>query len=132
MIKIKSILLVDDDIPTNFLHERLIKDLTKKVYVARTGLEAIEFLQTTINGHYPSPTVIFLDINMPVMNGWEFLEKYEELPEAQKANTVIIMLTTSLNIDDQLRAKKIPAVEGFVTKPLSTEKLKMLFLDFFK
>lgn len=134
MKKLKSILLVDDDDPTNYLHQMLISEnnLSDQINIVRTGIEAIEFLSTTKNNQYPCPDVIFLDINMPVMNGWQFLKSYRNLPEEQKANIIIIMLTTSLNPDDHVRAKEIQDVREFVTKPLTLEKFQRLIKEFFE
>lgn len=133
MKKFNSILLVDDDEPTNYLHRRLIleNDLSKQIHIAETGLEAIQYLGTFIDGKHPRPDIIFLDINMPVMDGWAFLEIYRNLPEEQKANIIIVMLTTSLNPDDHERGEALEEVKKFVTKPLTLEKFQTLVRDFF-
>jgi CheY-like chemotaxis protein len=68
---------------------------------------------------------------MPAMDGWEFLDRYRRLPAAQKADIVLIMLTTSLNPDDELRTKTIPEVAGFENKPLSQQRLKELLDKYF-
>jgi CheY-like chemotaxis protein len=68
---------------------------------------------------------------MPAMNGWEFLERYSSLEKQQKANVVIVMLTTSLNPDDQAKASSIPDVSGFETKPLTPEKLELILKKYF-
>jgi CheY-like chemotaxis protein len=68
---------------------------------------------------------------MPAMNGWEFLERYSTLEQQRKANVVIVMLTTSLNPDDRLKADKIPDVSGFETKPLTPEKLQSILKKYF-
>ncbi len=79
-IKLNCVLLIDDDDDSNYFHRRLLNkiDCTENIQVALDGREALNFLNTTINKHYPPPAVIFLDINMPGMNGWEFLEEYKK------------------------------------------------------
>ena len=77
------------------------------------------------------PDLIFLDINMPAMDGWEFLDRYRELPREKKADTVLIMLTTSLNPDDEKRTLAIPEVSGFEHKPLNQIRLESLLQKYF-
>jgi CheY-like chemotaxis protein len=125
--KINCILLVDDDEPTNFLNQMVLEelDIADQVKVAQNGKEALAYLEKTNTGdeNFPLPELIFLDINMPAMNGWEFLEQYSKLADTQKANVVIVMLTTSLNPDDRIKAEEIEEVTGFETKPLTADKI---------
>lgn len=130
---LSCILLVDDDEATNFLHSLIIKraGIEAHTQVTYNGEEALEYLCS--KGRYaantpsfPQPGVIFLDINMPNMNGWEFLEAYHQLPEEQKADIVIAMLTTSINPDDELRANEQTELSGFLKKPLTVEKVQAL------
>ena len=65
------------------------------------------------------------------MNGWEFLENYRKLEKRQHGKVVIIMLTTSLNPDDKIRAQKIPEISGFENKPLTTEMIDRVLTKFF-
>src|ERR1700741_4670028 len=94
--KLECILLVDDDHEDNFFHKLVIErmDITKKIEVAKNGIEALEYLKAD---HHVIPELIFLDINMPKMNGWEFLEEYQHLSPERKARITIMMLTTSAN-----------------------------------
>lgn len=84
--KVKCILLIDDDEPTNFLHKIVISDSgrAEKVVEVQSGFEALDYLEKMEDGKYPQPDLIFLDINMPAMNGWEFLEEYDKLDEGKK------------------------------------------------
>ena len=136
--KINCILLIDDDEPTNFLSQMIIEEANcaAEVQIAYSGGQAIDYLTsqgTSVSGQntYPRPDLIFLDINMPAMNGWEFLQKYHTLEKEHKGNVVIIMLTTSLNPDDRLRSKDFPDVSGFENKPLTREKLETLLKKHF-
>lgn len=132
--KLNCILLVDDDEPTNFLNKMVLEDINcaENIEVADSGQEALHYLEeSTPNGHPSAPDLIFLDINMPAMNGWEFLERYSDLDKQHKANVVIVMLTTSLNPDDRAKANSIPDVSGFETKPLTQEKLQAILEKYF-
>lgn len=127
--KVNSVLLIDDDEPTNFLHKMVIEraHFAKNVITMTSAIEALEFLTLAQNGEYPQPEIIFLDINMPRMNGWEFLEEYEKLPADQKAKVVVVMLTTSINPDDAKKAKELGIISGFKNKPLSKEVLREIY-----
>jgi CheY-like chemotaxis protein len=134
MKKLNCILLVDDDEPTNFLNKMILEDVNcaEAIEVAESGQSALKYLESASeNGYPPSPDLIFLDINMPAMNGWEFLEQYSNLDQQHKANVVIVMLTTSLNPDDRAKASKIEDVSGFETKPLTAEKLQSILNKYF-
>jgi CheY-like chemotaxis protein len=130
--------MIDDDEPTNFFN-RIIVEETKccdHIRVAQSGREALDYLaQSEAPGAdhnlFPSPDLIFLDINMPAMNGWEFLEEYQKLSiDPQKI--IMVMLTTSLFPDDMARAKLYPEISGFENKPLTQEKLERVIDKFFK
>lgn len=126
--------MVDDDEPTNFLNKMILEDVNaaQTIEVAESGQSALSYLQNASeSGNPSSPDLIFLDINMPAMNGWEFLEQYSNLDQSRKANVVIVMLTTSLNPDDRAKANKIPDVSGFETKPLTPEKLQSIIKKYF-
>jgi len=94
--KIDNILLIDDDEPTNFLTNLMIQEsgIGCDVHTMYTALDALEWLKVESN---PTPDLILLDINMPMMNGWEFLEEYRQLPITTKSKMIIVMLTSSLN-----------------------------------
>jgi CheY-like chemotaxis protein len=86
--KLNCILLVDDDTEDNHYHKIVLDDMhiTTQVEIARDGIEALQYLTKE---NQITPELIFLDINMPRMNGWEFLEAYEKLTDAQKEGKII-------------------------------------------
>lgn len=132
MPRISSILLVDDNPTTNFLNQVLIEqaDAAAHVLVAENGHEALELLHQTCEPQTPKcPVLILLDINMPVMNGFEFLDAYVQLPPT-KYQAKVVMLTTSLLPRDLERVQLLP-VAGVLDKPLTTEKLTRLLSQHF-
>lgn len=126
---LNCILLIDDEESNNYLHKMIIQraNIDTHIQVTYDGLEALEFLtctgRYTSTQYYPQPGIIFLDINMPKMNGWEFLKEYVNLPEEQKGKIVMAMLTSSLNQDDIDKANENTNLKGFIGKPLTTKKL---------
>jgi len=131
--KINCILLIDDDGTTNFLHKIIIQEtgLAEKVVAVQSGKEALEYLEKKEDGEYPRPDLIFLDINMPAMNGWEFLEEYNKLDQSLKGQIMIVMLTTSINPDDETKAQDIDLIDGFLSKPLTEEMLAEIIENHF-
>jgi CheY-like chemotaxis protein len=103
----------------------------EQVIAVESGQEALDYLRSKPNGKHPRPELIFLDINMPAMDGWEFLEHYKGLSVAQKGDIIIVMLTTSLNPDDLEKAKEIREINSFRNKPLSVEMLNEILDTYF-
>ena len=120
-----SILLIDDSDSDNFLHTRIVKKtgITDKIIVKNNGVTALEYLKEQIAVDSTDPELIFLDINMPGMNGWEFLDEYDKLDEKSKEGIIICMLTTSYATPDIEKAKSNDCIHSFISKPLTTEKL---------
>ncbi len=119
-----TILLIDDDNATNYLHKYYLEEwsICERVMTAADGRIALEFINTSDLFSLPN-NLILLDINMPVMNGFEFLQEYEKLCPSKKADSLFVMLTTELSTDYQQRANQILDINGFVKKPLTQEDL---------
>ena len=128
--KLECILLIDDDHEDCYFHKIVINkmDITNCIRTAANGLEALDFLRKE---NQVIPELIFLDINMPKMNGWDFLAQYKHLNPIQKARITIMMLTTSANPADIKRAEEIEDVTGYRCKPLSVEVLNDILEKYF-
>jgi CheY-like chemotaxis protein len=126
---LEKVMLVDDDHITNFINQRLLRKAAREVVVALNGKEAIQLLRESLSsaGSPALPDLILLDINMPVMNGFEFLEQYRQLPVK---GIPIAMLTTSSNEKDIARARRFNIFE-FIDKPLSDDKIRRIFDKYF-
>jgi CheY-like chemotaxis protein len=122
---LKEILVVDDSDP-DLLYATIVLEaagVAGKVVPFGTGAEALAFLQRP-EGH--DVDVILLDINMPEMNGFEFLDAYEKLHADQRAHAVVVMLTSSPDPADRARASAYGCVRGYVVKPLDTPSARGL------
>jgi CheY-like chemotaxis protein len=130
MRNINCILLVDDDESDNFFHTLTIKEtgICNQVKVVTDGRYALDYMLKTLSHEndqeYPIPDIIFLDINMPRMSGFDFLDEYIQLDESITSDILIIMLTTSLNPYDMEKAMKYKVVKDYKNKPLTEEMLQ--------
>ncbi len=136
--KLKCILLIDDDDATNFINRKIIErvGIAEHIEIKLNGKEAIDYIIKSDDSENdsPLPSLILLDINMPIMDGWGFLQNYHELETFKKDQIILLMLSTSLNPDDKRRAEAIPEISDYVYKPLTVEVinevLKKHFPDF--
>ena len=117
-------MLIDDNDIDNFINEKMIKSshFAENVYVHTSAKSALEFLKniSILNTAPPEliPSIIFLDINMPILDGFHFLEEFENFSEEFKSHTKIVMLTTSLNPSDLEKTKSHKNVIKYLYKPL--------------
>lgn len=123
MNKFKSILLIDDDEISNYLCEETIKcsDTASEVVSYNNADDALRFLEKTTKDNLPD--IIFLDINMPGMDGWEFLEDLKRIETTLKKNLTVIILSTSKYKLDIEKSKRFTEVAEYITKPLTPEIL---------
>lgn len=124
----KSIILIDDDAITNMINTKIIKmSFNFEVHDYVNAQQALDQLK-----HYTEispeklPDIIFLDINMPIMDGWEFLEVFQNFSEDVLSKCKVFILTSSIDLDDIKKSKKYRVVKNFVSKPLTTEKIRSL------
>jgi CheY-like chemotaxis protein len=130
MNKINTFCIVDDDDIYQFTTSVLLKktDLVNKIIVFSNGLKAINFLKDEIGNKENIPDVLFLDINMPVMDGWEFLEEYLLIKPMIPKTVVIYMVSSSVDEKDVLKAKSISALSGYLVKPISSQNIMEVIL----
>ena len=129
--QIKRIMLVDDNKVDNFFHTRIIKkyDDTIELIIKESAYDAIHYL--TNSNKALLPNIIFLDINMPGMNGWEFIEHYKTLDESLQKSMIVVMLSTSENPDDEALAATHDLLADFKSKPLTHSMLDDVFATYY-
>jgi len=130
MVKnVSTILLVDDDLAINFLHKRLLTKLVvaESIVSRYNGAEAISSVRALNNSLTENDLVlIFLDINMPVMDGWGFLENFKTICEELKYQWKIFVLSSSINPDDIQMARSNIFVSDYFSKPLMSNSIDVL------
>jgi CheY-like chemotaxis protein len=119
--------LIDDEEPVNFLNSMLIRKsgVVAEVEAFRSAEQALDYIKK-LESPDSSSILVFLDINMPVINGWDFLKRFENEGFTESLSATIVMLTSSIDPLDSERAYNSPLVAEYLTKPLNTEKIKEL------
>lgn len=131
--KINNILLIDDDTVNNFIVINTLNklDITENIDSVLNGADGIEYITKVINNDPKlTPAVIFLDINMPIMDGWEFLEEFEKFSDDVKKQCKIYMVSSSVYEDDIAKSKQFTSVIDFISKPLMREKIMDIYNEY--
>jgi|TARA_B110000908_G_scaffold170608_1_gene230688 CheY-like chemotaxis protein len=123
----KKVAIIDDDeifqFTTKIKFEKL--GLVEDVMIFNDGEEAMQFIQS--GNKEDMPEILLLDINMPIVDGWDFLELFEKVPKEKKQMMEILMLSSSINPDDVKRAEANAYVVDYITKPISDADVKKIF-----
>jgi CheY-like chemotaxis protein len=128
----RKILVIDDNPTDRYIAKRMAEKyhFAEEVILQESAREALNYIRSLENALHLLPQLIFLDINMPGMNGYEFLEEYAKLSETIKSNCIILMITTSIHPDDFKRAENDPSIFRFLNKPLDKEKFRLIEYEF--
>jgi len=126
----KTVMLIDDNEIDNLINQKMIEaaDISQNIYTHTGAKSAIEFLRNMEQlkevATIVLPQIIFLDIDMPLMDGFQFLDEFQKLSKETKDHCNIVMLTSSINPQDMDKAKEYTYVKKYLNKPLSQDTLK--------
>ena len=126
-----KIILIDDDIILNLIHRKILNFIGFKGEILdfNNGLQAINYIRQDIQARSAlnlTPTLIILDLEMPVLNGWEFLKSFGALDSCVKKQFKIIVSSSSTNVDDINNAMKFEIVDEYISKPLTVEIIQRI------
>jgi CheY-like chemotaxis protein len=129
---IDAVCVVDDDIVYQFTTKKLIQHtkLVDKILVFSDGEKAIEFFQSLDSTPENTPDIVLLDINMPIMDGWDFLKAYVLVKPRLPKKVTIYLVSSSVHGIDIERAKQISDVTDYIIKPVTKDKLVEIFQDY--
>ena len=129
--KFRRVVLVDDNRASNFLHQCLLEELslTDEIVVLNNGRQALDYFTTQRREHAGSEPggqdLILLDVNMPVMDGWELLHELEHADGEYLRRNAVVMLTSCTHETDAARARRL-TIKGYLEKPLDEQKVSAL------
>ena len=125
MANYHTVMLVDDNEIDNIINEKIIEanDFAEKILVFQTGQEGLDYLKENQDSPDALPEIIFLDINMPIMDGFQFLDEFEKYKEGVLKKCRIIMLSSSISPKDIDRAASSKYVKKYLNKPLNARYL---------
>lgn len=128
--KLKLIILLDDNNATNYIHKKFIKEseCTENCIDFQNGELLLDYLKSEDS---IIPELLFMDINMPTMNAWEFLEEFEKIKNERLKKIVIILLSTSLSPSDDKIAKSISTIKEVQIKPLTVDSINKTVAAYF-
>jgi len=121
-------IVIDDDPINNLLcSKRIEKNVQDAIVITFTDAEkGLDYLKSSFSKPNVGKGILFLDINMPITSGWEFIQQFEKVDTVIKNQILVYILSSSINQNDKLKAKSYPDIIDYIEKPLSVETLKML------
>jgi CheY-like chemotaxis protein len=130
---LNKVLLIDDSEAINYIHNYILEELgiVHEIIIKENGADALAYLLDLITNNTPLPELIFIDINMPKMNAWEFFDAYQTIDLEIRRQSHIILMTSSIDPADMAKAKAITDIEAIKDKPFDETVVKELLTRFF-
>ena len=131
MGKLEKACIIDDDPIHQYGMKLLMRKLefSKEILVFHDGQEAIDSLLDMLHAEATLPMVIFLDLNMPIKDGWGFLDDFVKIPHHNREKVTIYVVSSSINPSDQERAKKYEVVSNYIVKPINENGLRQILRE---
>lgn len=128
--KLKTVILLDDNGATNIIHKKFIMkaNCAEQIMKFQNGVEALQYIKSKAT---EPPDLIFVDINMPIMDGWEFLTELEKIEYSNNKKSIVILLSTSLSSAEREKANNIEIIDEVRLKPLTVKAVQEIVIDFF-
>ena len=125
-----NLLIIDDDAICSFVNTRVAQTsgVFGNIHAVHNGQDALEFLQLAESGEVPSPHVILLDLNMPLINGFDFIKAFNDLSLPAKERIAIVVLTSSDDSKDMERAYAL-GISHYMQKPLTVNELQAMIFS---
>jgi CheY-like chemotaxis protein len=122
-------IVIDDSKLDCFIAQKIIQNTNRSesIYTFQQVSDALDHIKNLPHAH--GKTIIFVDIQMPVMNGFDFVEAFEQMPASEKSNYTIYMLSSSINENDIARVRSYASVKQFLNKPLTGKTMGMVLED---
>ena len=130
MIK-KTIWIVDDDAIYQIIVNKIIQkaEIFSTILSFKNGKDAIDLLHITIKNNADLPDIILLDINMPIMDGWEFMEKMGLIKALLDNQIIVYIVSSSISVEDKNKAKSYKNIRGYLSKPITMNDLELIALN---
>lgn len=131
MRQIQHVCVIDDDEIYIYLIKKSLAalDVEHSINAYANGLEALKGFKALIDQQQPIPEIIFLDINMPIMDGWEFLKGFKEIQTLLPNQIPIYIISSSIAAEDKEKAKKFPEIVDYLSKPVELETLESIIFQ---
>jgi len=128
MKKLKDVCIIDDDHIFIYGIKRLMKEVNfgEDILVYENGKEALNGLKLHSEAGKQLPSIIFLDLNMPIMNGWDFLDDFCKINASELNNTVVYIISSSVDPRDLVRIKSYSIVKDYILKPVTANDLEVI------
>ncbi len=132
MEQVKNILIIDDDNVYRYTTEKYLKllKLSKEVTVYSDAEEALGYLEANLNNKNIFPEIILLDVNMPILDGWQFIAEFQKLKGQLDQKLDLYMVSSSIDERDEFRAKSLEGVKDFLVKPLNEAGMRKMVEDY--
>jgi len=131
MNKLNTVCVIDDDLIYSIAIKHIIKrsEISSDTLFFKNGLAALDYFKLNLSEKALLPDLILLDLNMPILDGWQFLDKYEPLIESLSKEIPVYIVSSSVDEEEYLKAKTFHSVRDFIVKPITVERLQQIAME---